>query len=601
MSPRRARKSAFAALAAALLLGTLAFLFVKTLSSGYKDDAQALALLRELRDMDARWDLDGLRVANDFAPTPAAVADRSIIVGRIFHELESGAGRSAVGPQVPALRAGMAEKEAAFRALRAAHRRTLEALEAARETYAALLLQAAASRARGSGTASTLVAQVEQVRAAVRNADIESQADVEREIESRLAALVPAAAADPQAVAAARSAEAATRGFLAARAAEAEAWRKFTFLTVSGRVELLARTLAKSIEVSLDEKDRWRVYLFAYAAALLLGVGHLGMRVVTTQAQLREANETLEKRVSERTHELESAMRRLQESEAQLVQSEKMSSLGQLVAGVAHEINTPLAYAKNSVALLRDRLPELRDAVTQAEALLAVLQTQSADPAELERAYGALSSRLAQLSRHQVLHDLDTLTRDGLHGIEQISELVANLRNFSRLDRAKVASFNVNEGVRTTLLIANPALRKVDVEKRLEDIPSITCSPSQVNQVLLNLVTNAAQAIDKPRGLITLTTRREGADFIAIEVADNGRGIAPDAMPRIFDPFYTTKEVGKGTGLGLTIAYKIVAQHGGRIDVRSEVGTGSAFTVILPINPPADLGSRELEPGRLSA
>ncbi len=604
MSPRRARKSLFVALAAALLLGALAFLFVKTLSSGYKDDAQALALLRELRDMDARWDLDGLRIANDFAATPAAVADRSIIVARIFHELEHGAGRTAVGPQVPALRSGMAEKEAAFRALRAAHNRSMEALRSTRETYAALLLQAAAARSRqprGAESASALVTQVEQVRAATRTADIESQDEIEREIESSLATLVPAASADPQSLVAARQAEAATRAFIAARAAEAEAWRKFTFLTVGARVELLSRTLATSIETALDEKDRWRVYLVAYATALLIVAGYLGMRVITTQAQLRDANEQLEKRVAERTSELEAAMRRLQESEAQLVQTEKMSSLGQLVAGVAHEINTPLAYAKNSVALLRDRLPELRDAIAQAEALLAVLQVQAPDPAELERVYGALSSRLAQLARHQVLQDLDTLTRDGLHGIEQISELVVNLRNFSRLDRSKVASFNVNEGVRATLLIANSALRKVDIEKRLEDIPSITCSPSQVNQVLLNLVTNAAQAIDKPRGLITLTTRREGAEFIAIEVSDNGRGIAPEAIPRIFDPFYTTKEVGKGTGLGLTIAYKIVSQHGGRIDVRSEPGTGSTFTVILPLNPPADLAESALTTERTTA
>jgi signal transduction histidine kinase len=108
-----------------------------------------------------------------------------------------------------------------------------------------------------------------------------------------------------------------------------------------------------------------------------------------------------------------------------------------------------------------------------------------------------------------------------------------------------------------------------------------------VNQVILNLLTNAAQAIDKPRGHIVLATRREGADRVAIEVADNGRGIPPENMPRIFDPFFTTKEVGKGTGLGLTIAYKIVSQHGGRIDVRSEPGVGSTFTVVLPINPPA--------------
>ncbi len=185
-----------------------------------------------------------------------------------------------------------------------------------------------------------------------------------------------------------------------------------------------------------------------------------------------------------------------------------------------------------------------------------------------------MNARLAQLREHQVLGDLASLSKDGLHGIEQISELVVNLKNFSRLDRSKVASFNVNEGISATLLIAKPQLRNVTVERRFGEIPSITCSPSQVNQVLLNLVTNAAQALDKPDRHIVVTTRREGADAIAIEVADNGKGIPPEALPKIFDPFFTTKEVGKGTGLGLSIAYKIVSEHGGRIDVKSQVGKG---------------------------
>jgi signal transduction histidine kinase len=566
MSPRRARKTIILALAAAALLGALAFLFAKTQGSGYKDDVQALALLRELRDMDARWDMDGLRVANDFSASPLPVPDRSVVVSRIFQELEHGPGRAAVGAQIPALRAGIAEKQAAFRTLLAAHAHSMGALKTARESYAALLTQVAAARARdprAAERAAALPTQVEQLRAAIRAADIESHGDIERSIEARVATLVPAAiAADPQAGAAAGRAEAATREFLAARGAEAAAWRKFTFLTVGGRVEMLARALTKSIEAALDEKDRWRVYLFAYAAALLIGVGYLATRVLATQAQLREANENLERRVAERTSDLERALRQLQESEAQLVQSEKMSSLGQLVAGVAHEINTPLAYSKNSVAIVRERLADLRIVLGDG---------------------------------HPALEDLDALTRDGLHGIDQIAELVANLRSFSRLDRSKVQSFNVHEGVRATLLIARPALRKIDVELRLGEVPSITCSPSQVNQVLLNLVTNAAQAIDKPRGQITLATRREGADFIAIEVADNGCGIPAELRSRIFDPFYTTKEVGKGTGLGLTIAYKIVSQHGGRIDVRSEVGVGTTFTVVLPLRPadaPAAAGKR---------
>ncbi len=269
-----------------------------------------------------------------------------------------------------------------------------------------------------------------------------------------------------------------------------------------------------------------------------------------------------------------------------------MSSLGQMVAGVAHEMNSPLAYVKNSVATARDRMPDLREALQQSERLLGILRHDSPDADDLQASFDSLESHLAKLRSEHVLEDLDALTKDGLHGIEQIVELVANLRNFSRLDRSKVASFNVNEGVRATLLIAKPALRKVDVERKLGDIPSITCSPSQVNQVLLNLVTNAAQAMDKPRGRITVVTREGSPGTVAIEVDDNGKGISEESLPKIFDPFYTTKEVGKGTGLGLTIAYKIVKQHGGHIDVRSTLGQGTTVIVTLPVEPPADLAAQ---------
>ena len=499
------------AVAAALLLGALVFLFVRTQGVEYKPLAQALGDLRAIQDMDTRWDAEARGFAGEGARERSSMErgslDRAALIERMLRELERAGNPAMLGPEVKALRAALADKAHAFTALREAHRAVL----------------AAPAKARP-----------------------------------------------------------------AAIAAEQAALERFEFQTLGGRIMLAQRTLSTALERGLDESDRWRVYLAFYAAALLIGVGYLAARVAHAQAELRHANENLERRVDERTRELQDALQRLQESEAQLVQTEKMSSLGQLVAGVAHEINTPLAYVKNSVASVNDRLFDLEIVVTQSEQLLAMLRSDAPDAAALQQCFTALGDKLDELARHQVLHDLETLTRDGLHGIEQISDLVNNLRNFSRLDRSRVASYNVNESVRGTLLIARPHLRNVDVDKRLGEVPSITCSPSQVNQVLLNLVTNAAQAMDKPDGRITITTRLEDPRHVAIEVGDNGRGIAPEIMPRIFDPFFTTKDVGKGTGLGLSIAYKIVSAHGGRIDVRSRPGEGATFTVVLPLEPPPE-------------
>src|SRR5207248_9920377 len=177
-----------------------------------------------------------------------------------------------------------------------------------------------------------------------------------------------------------------------------------------------------------------------------------------------------------------------------------------------------------------------------------ILEAPEPDAAELRQAFDALSSRLARLRAERALEDLDALTRDGLAGIDQIVELVANLRNFARLDRSRVASFNVNEGVRAALLIARSTLRRIQVEQNLPDVPSITCSPSQVNQVLLNVLTNAAQAMDKPNGRLRISTRAVGAEAVAIEIEDNGKGIAHEILPRILRPFCTTKDQGKDTG-----------------------------------------------------
>ena len=588
---KRTMRGALRALGAAFLLAMLVFLFVKTAGMDIKQDAHALSLIREMKELDGRWDDDVLRIANDFSAASLR-AEYPLLIGRLLTELDHGSPAAALKNELAQIRIGLNEKDAAATALRAMHQQSQDAAQAMDASLLELaqLAQARATQSRGAHGAimSALIGQL-RVDATQSIDTFMARAPA---IEQRVAVLRPEAEAiDPALGAVAARSETASRALLAAREAEIAFWHKYSFLTLGSRLDLAIRTLDTSMENTLEDKDRWRAYLFAYALALLIATGYLGSRVVSTQAQLRLANESLERRVAERTRDLSAALKRLQESEAQLVQSEKMSSLGQMVAGVAHEMNSPLAYVKNSVATARDRMPDLRDALQQATRLLDILRSDSPDPDDLQASFNALESRLAKLGSEHVMEDLDALTKDGLHGIEQIVELVTNLRNFSRLDRSKVASFNVNEGVRATLLIAKSALRKVDVEQSLGEIPSITCSPSQVNQVLLNLVTNSAQAMDKPRGRITVLTREAGPGAIAIEVGDNGRGIPGESLKKIFDPFYTTKEVGKGTGLGLSIAYKIVKQHGGEIDVTSKLGVGTTVIVTLPVDPPSELAA----------
>ena len=598
MVQSQSMRSAFTAIGAAALAATLAFLFFKTEAVDFRNDARALGVLREMKDIDTRWDVDALRLANDFGSHATAPPDRARMMAASLRALESGTVPATLAPRLAALRAAIGDKEAAHAILKSAHAKSQAAFEDAIDALRILQL-AAAGKSHGTamserGTA--LDALIAQLRASVRGADIEETEANFTALEPRLSVLrLAAVSIDPLLGEPAGRAESAMRRFMSERRAEAGGWQKFAYLTVGGRIDLAARDLARSMESSLDEKERWRVYLFAYAAALLIGVGYLGARVIAAQAALREANAELEARVNERTRDLSQTLKRLQESEAQLVQSEKMSSLGQMVAGVAHEINSPLAYVKNSVATVRDRMPHLRGALEEAERLIQALHAEPPNHEDVATILEALEASLERLKREHALEDLDGLTRDGLHGIDAIVDLVKNLRNFARLDRSKVASFNVNEGVQATLLIARSGLRKVDVEQHLGEVPSITCSPSQVNQVLLNLLNNSAQAMDKPRGRIVVTTRPVGTNAVAIDVEDNGRGIPAESLPKVFDPFFTTKDPGKGTGLGLSIAYKIVHEHGGTIDIRSTVGVGTIVTVTLPVQPPTELAAPQAE------
>ncbi len=293
---------------------------------------------------------------------------------------------------------------------------------------------------------------------------------------------------------------------------------------------------------------------------------------------------TIQDRLDQRNQQLARAYQQLKSSQEQLVQSEKMASLGQLVAGVAHEINTPLGYVKNNVGLIRELITSLRSQLATYDDLLNHLLAGDADEAEVTRSLESLAEMRAYLQDGCSSEDLDGLFDDTLHGIDHIAEIVLNLRDFSRLDQAPVDEVSLNQCLDSALLIARNLLKhKAEVIKDYGDIPRVTCSPSQINQVFLNLLTNAAHAIES-HGRIIIKTYAD-AQYVHATVQDSGCGIAEENLRKIFDPFFTTKPVGQGAGLGLSIAYRIVRNHGGYLRVASKVGVGTKFAVSLPIRP----------------
>jgi signal transduction histidine kinase len=238
---------------------------------------------------------------------------------------------------------------------------------------------------------------------------------------------------------------------------------------------------------------------------------------------------------------------------------------------------------KSSLASVKERLPQVEGLVAECGKLLAMLERGDVPDAELSAQFARASTLSAKFRAESDAADLAHLANDGLHGIDQIAEIVVNLKNFSRLDRSKLQRFNLNEGIESTLVIARNMVKHKTVHKQLKDIPLVECSPSQINQVFLNLVTNAAQATDDASGEITIASGIAPDAMVRVDVSDNGHGIPAAILSKIFDPFFTTKDVGQGTGLGLAIAYKIVQEHGGRIEVKSTVGKGTTFSVFLPV------------------
>ena len=596
LAPSRLAKHGRRLLLAAVtivLAAILGYLYFKTEGTDFKRHNEVLAALRELKEIDSRWDVDILRAHTELTPPQIPLSDRAAAVARIQQELTAASaeiGSAALVRGLPDLNAAFSQKARVldeFRKANAAARDALARVTASDVEIAALVRGSWRDFRERERLVAAESAAIQLIAEAQRYYFTQGE-ERRKLVEMILGDLRKAGPRLPPALRAGLNRlDERVQQLLEAKPAEQVLFRRLGFMTAGPRVDSVTGDYSRELEAALHEQAFYRSYLVAYSGALLILIGYLATRLIASYRLLNAANEELEQRVIERTRELSEALRQLKASEAQLIQSEKMSSLGQMVAGVVHEINTPLAYVKNSLGSVSGMLQDLTRLAVETEKLLELLRAGAANPQDLAEQFGLTERLIAQLRAEHALEEVDALAKDGLHGIGQISEIVGNLKNFSRLDRSKVASFNLNEGLDSTLAIARHELKHHVVKKQYGDIPPITCSPSQINQVFLNLVTNAAQAMGPGQGEIRITTRREGAAHVAVEVADNGKGIPADILPKIFDPFFTTKEVGKGTGLGLSIVYKIVEQHGGRISVDSTVGVGTRFTVVLPLQPPA--------------
>lgn len=299
-------------------------------------------------------------------------------------------------------------------------------------------------------------------------------------------------------------------------------------------------------------------------------------------AELRRIAKELEDKNAALQHEhgeLQALVKKLEDFQNQLLQSEKMASIGLLAAGVAHEINNPIAYVFSNLGSLEKYLSEMFT-------LIAMYEAQEDKMVCLGDELEKIRTFKQQVDFGFIKQDTLSLLAESREGLNRVKKIILDLKDFSRAGQdEKWEQANLHNGLESTLnVVWNELKYKCEVKKEFGEIPFITCLPQQLNQVFMNLLVNAAQAIET-RGVITVRTGTEG-DRVWVEVEDTGKGIAPEHLGKVFDPFFTTKPVGKGTGLGLSVSYSIIEKHHGKMEVRSEVGKGTTFRVTLPVEQP---------------
>lgn len=306
------------------------------------------------------------------------------------------------------------------------------------------------------------------------------------------------------------------------------------------------------------------------------------LKLLTENEQIiKEQNIILENKVQERTAELEKTNRNLKETQTQLVDAEKMASLGQLTAGISHEINNPINFVVSNIKPLKRDVQEI----------LMILDkyNEIKDASDLQKKLDEINALKKKLDSDYLREEINQLLKGIDEGANRTSEIVKGLKNFARSDEGDLKKINIHEGIDATLTLLNNSITNLNIKvnKNYAELPDIECYPGKINQVLMNLLSNAIDALkftknENKAGVISIETQLINNNAI-IKITDNGMGIPEAKISKIFDPFYTTKDVGEGTGLGLSIVYGIIKSHNGKIEVHSEENKNTTFTVILPV------------------
>lgn len=319
--------------------------------------------------------------------------------------------------------------------------------------------------------------------------------------------------------------------------------------------------------------------LFYSITALLLVVVVFLLYVYYRNKQTNRELALRNSKIEEQKREISASIDSLKSAQGQLVNSEKMASLGQLTAGIAHEINNPINFVSSGVNTLRQITDDMREIISL---------YQQSDPVSIDATKEKVSLLMREKEYDHAFSDADILFSSVTNGVSRTTEIVRGLRTFSRLDEDALKTTNVHEDIDSTLsLLKNKYKNRIEIIKDFGDISIVECFPGPMNQVYMNILNNAIDAIEG-NGTISIQTRMTNIDkasYIAISIRDTGKGIAEENIDRIFEPFYTTKAVGSGTGLGLSISYGIVERHGGKITVESKEGKGTLFTIFLPTKP----------------